>query len=38
MKPSLFMRHFETKHGDLKQKPLEYSKESCPICQQVRAK
>jgi hypothetical protein len=24
MKPSLRMRHFETKHGDLKCKPLEY--------------
>jgi hypothetical protein len=24
MKPSLLMRHFETKHGDLKHKPLEY--------------
>jgi hypothetical protein len=24
MKPSLLMRHFETKYGDLKDKPLEY--------------
>jgi hypothetical protein len=24
MKPSLLMRHFETKHGDLKHKLLEY--------------
>jgi hypothetical protein len=24
MKPSLLMRHFETKHGNLKHKPLEY--------------
>jgi hypothetical protein len=24
MKPSLLIRHFETKHGDLKHKPLEY--------------
>jgi hypothetical protein len=24
MKPSLLMRHYETKHGDLKHKPLEY--------------
>jgi hypothetical protein len=24
MKPSLLMCHFETKHGDLKHKPLEY--------------
>jgi hypothetical protein len=24
MQPSLLMRHFETKHGDLKHKPLEY--------------
>jgi hypothetical protein len=24
MKPYLLMHHFETKHGDLKQKPLEY--------------
>jgi hypothetical protein len=24
MKPSLLMRHFETKHRDLKHKPLEY--------------
>jgi hypothetical protein len=24
MKPSLLMRHFETKHGELNHKPLEY--------------
>jgi hypothetical protein len=24
MKPSLLVHHFETKHGDLKHKPLEY--------------
>jgi hypothetical protein len=24
MEPSLLMHHFETKHGDLKHKPLEY--------------